>query len=140
MADCICKARTNYFAVSDVEKFRKELLKFGIMPVEENAHGQGISFLNDDSTKVGIALDCSYADLDDEDEFGTTLAGIIQGHIAGHDACILSEVGYEKSRYVYGMAKIITAKEIKTVDLDDFSKAAARELLGNPDWETQMDY
>ncbi len=144
MADCISRVRTNYFGVSDMDEFREKLKIFGIVPVEENAYGHRISFINDnDPAKVGIALDCSYGDLadtDDEDGYGLTLADLIQDHILNGDACIITEVGYEKSRYVYGVAKVITAKEKRTVDIDVFSKAAARELLGNPDWDTQMDY
>jgi len=48
--------------------------------------------------------------------------------------------GWEKLRFVCGCAHVITSSEVKTVDIEDAGLALAREMLGNPEFETVSSY
>lgn len=61
-------------------------------------------------------------------------------HVAEDDAVIIMESGNEKLRYVTGCATIITSKGVDGVDVVDIAIQKARELLGNPTWDSQCDY
>jgi hypothetical protein len=73
---------------------------------------------------------------EDYDEFIKSLQEIV----ADGDAIILTEVGYEKLRYLVGKSEIITKTGYKVVSLRDKTLNEAKLLLGNPDFDTQMEY
>lgn len=56
------------------------------------------------------------------------------------EAMIVVEVGSEKLRYLVGCATIVTKEQIQSVDLCDYALRKAKEMLGNPDFSTEMSY
>ena len=56
------------------------------------------------------------------------------------DAIIIVEAGHEKLRYVVGCCTVITSSDIRGADLHGDALALAKRMLGNPDYQTQMDY
>ena len=50
------------------------------------------------------------------------------------------EVGAEKFSYLSGYCYIVTHKEVRICYLHDMAIDAARKMLGNPNWNTEMDY
>lgn len=151
MANYESTVRTNYFHVKDAEKFRAVMRRVygyedavelweekdkgggpvfgfgvyggisGILPDLESGNDGGDNYDPDG---------CSY------DDFLEAL----QQCVADDDAVIILESGNEKMRYVVGAATIITAKEIRYLDITDLAVEEASKMLGNPGWETVCDY
>ncbi|MCM1232411.1 MAG: hypothetical protein NC489_20000 [Ruminococcus flavefaciens] len=151
MANYESTVRTNYFHVKDAEKFRavmrrvygyedtvelwEEKDKAGRIVFGFGAYGgiSGILPVLDDENENGEYYDpdsCSY------DDFLEAL----QQCVTDDDAVIILEPGNEKMRYVVGAATIITAKEIRYLDITGLAVEEASKMLGNPGWETVCDY
>jgi hypothetical protein len=63
----------------------------------------------------------------DYDDFD--LSGAIAPHLHDDDVCVLMEVGYEKLRYLVGIAIAVNAKgEERVINLDDIYTKAVEEL------------
>lgn len=139
MANYVCAQRTNYFRVTNVEAF-------------EALIGQ---LQGEDSVEIftkeigGVAYygfgSCAplayYPDGDDEDAaewegFEDELAKLLPDD----EAVIILEAGHEKLRYVTGGATVITNNGSRYIDLRRSAVSCARELLGNPNWETEAEY
>jgi len=140
MANYNAYLRTNYFSVADEEKFRKifDNVQAGdnieIFETEKNGEKQfgfglygsiyGLSQNGDDGPEPSI-----------EDFWSALQEVLIQG-----DAILITEVGYENLRYLTGFCHVITKTDIMFVDLNEKSLETARTLLGDPQYQTQMDY
>ena len=137
MANYMAVTRTNYFRVTDEEKY-KEL--FGMLSSEDNI---------EDFTEKGIdgivrhGFGC-YGDVEyydentDEYDFDEWLKRL-QEIIPDDEAFILESSGNEKLRYVTGWVVVVTRKEIASMSCDSWAKKKAKELLGK-DFETKTEY
>lgn len=136
MANYYATIRTNYFRVTDEEKYEWlfsglcgecEVLDFTFEKDGVIWHGFGsyssIGWINPDTE------DADY----DFDEFCTLLSEIMPED----EAFIYTEVGNEKLRYISGFSVIVTKKDIQVIDLISRSIDKAREMLGNPEWKTK---
>lgn len=148
MANYRATARTNYFRVTDEEKWQKlfnglccegEIYDFTEERDGIKYHGFGAYDSIDYMFKVhieGETEEDSYDDYDyDWDKFITELKKILPDD----EAFIYMESGYEKLRYVTGFVLVVTNKETKSMSLDNWAKEQAKLLLGN-DFETKTEY
>ena len=137
MANYITMARTNYFRVTDEDRYQ-ELL--AMLTSEDTIH----DFTYTDKNNIrwhgfGCYGSVIYApDDEDEDEnvkFDDWLHEL-QKILPDDDAFILFGNGYEKLRCVDGWVTVVTSKEIHDMTLDYWAKDMARQLLG-PEFKTQ---
>jgi hypothetical protein len=140
MANYNAFVRSNYFTVTDTAKFRE------IMASCIGAEGNIEVFDADDgSGKLGFGCYGAISGIptDIEDPESTDLDGFyeaLQGILAEGDAIIITEVGYEKLRYLIGVCTVITKQGIQCIDLSRKAVDLARTMLGNDRYTTQMDY
>jgi len=142
MANYCGTTRTNYFKVTDEEKFRQVMAN--VCCTDDDLEIFEEEF--DDGKKFGFGC-CGVIQgtkqlLDDEDaeEDYDEFIKSLQEVVADGDAIIITEVGYEKLRYLVGRSEIITKTGFKTVSLRDITLTEARLLLENPEFDTQMEY
>ena len=131
MASYVCAIRTNYFRVTEEEKFKNL--------IDEFLSGSCEVFTRTDvnSNKlVGFGSDENINWPEDETGFVSGL----QECLAEDDSIIVLEVGHEKLRYLIGAATIITRSSIETIDLTSLAISKAAEMLGNPDYTTCCEY
>lgn len=126
MANYYSKTRTNYFGVTDEDKFKEIMSKIRPTPeyVQETVDGR---------KKFTFYCDGS---LDGYPGFSKDLQEILEEG----DAVLITEVGSENFRYLTGYCTIITRTDVTTVDLAEYAKNTARQLLGNPEWDTRNEY
>jgi len=89
----------------------------------------------DEDVNVLPADNVEDEDLDIEHFYKTLQDLLLDG-----EAIIITEVGYEKLRYLIGISVVITCSEISVVNLHDASLAEARSLLRNPSYTTKLVY
>lgn len=146
MANYHCAIRTNYFHVKDPELFRQFMARVygadGTVELweEQDTSGQitfafgsngGISGLRNAAEDTSeTANESAY------DEF---VCGL-QQHIQENDAVIILESGREKLCYLVGTAEIITSTGCDHLDISDLAQRHAAIMLGNPAWQTKLDY
>ena len=157
MANYYGMTRSNYFRVTDPERLKKiiaatcmdedslelwscesengPLYAFGgygsicgLMPSFDHKAEDG-----PDNEKSGPEDDENEPDFD---AFEEELRKIV----APDDAIIITEIGYEKLRYLTAYSIVITAKHSECVDLRESCIDTAQRLLGNPNWDTRMEY
>ena len=140
MANYYGKCRTNYFAVTDVEKFAD---------IMRHLSGEGEIAFNEhelDKGKYMFYCKCNLtgyiADPADDscDETHGKMIEELQKILPDGEAIILTEVGYETIRYIVGVTTIITNSEVRYANLADIALATAREMLKNPGFTTELDY
>ena len=142
--------RTNYFSVTDEDMLRDIVDRI----VWDNDDGffedRGGKFAfgsygsicglrkaeseNDSDSDEAYDDDC-----DDECEADAVYEAL-QSIMAPDDAIIITEIGYEKLRYLVGYAVVITSKAIETVELRTDAVNTARKLLNNPTFNPAMEY
>ena len=138
MANYEGTTRTNYFRVTDEERY-KELVKNFACDTDDvhhyaknkdgkifhmfGAYGR-IDYVSDDNELCSLS-DAFYPEL--------------QRILPEGEAFILQEVGHEKLRYVNGRADIVTKDTVKYVDLATAIMQKAKELLGK-EFETELEY
>ena len=131
MASYVCAIRTNYFRVTEEEKFRNL--------IDEFLSGSCEVFTRTDVNSkklVGFGSDENINWPEDDTGFVSGL----QECLAEDDSIIVLEVGHEKLRYLIGAATIITRSSIETIDLTSLAISKAAEMLGNPDYTTCCEY
>lgn len=140
MANYYAFIRTNYFSVTDEEAFRKLIASVSAedeVSVFEEKQPDG-------RKKFGFGLCGSIYGLhengDDEEPSIGALESALQRLLVPGDAIIIIEIGYEKLRYLIGISTIITQADIRYIDLRDRSLKAAKRMLKNPKFQTQMEY
>lgn len=136
MANYECKIRTNYFRVKDETAFRDLMSRvYGSEDTidlwEKNDNGAKVFGFGCYGGISGLRTE----DDDENDDFDSVIDEL-QKYVADDDAIIIFEVGNEKLRYLSGLATIITANEVKVVDLIDTACEAAANLLDNSNWKT----
>jgi len=154
MADYYAKARTNYFSVTDKDKFHKLM---GMCAGDEyRVEVFSDKPVDDDSVKFGFYCDGSilglpapyedeepedldYVACDDEHDLDLFYK-FLQKLVAKDDAIIITEVGSQKMCYLFGESVIITQSEISVINVQDMAMAEARRMLDNAEYTTQIDY
>jgi hypothetical protein len=120
MANYYESARTNYFAVKDVEAFKKEIAPLGL-EVVENKDGK-LALLSD----LEEGFPYSYYDEEIEDSVEVSWKEIFKQHLQDEEVAILMGAGAEKLRYISGWAVAYNNKgEQKSVSLDDIYELAS---------------
>jgi hypothetical protein len=150
MANYYAKTRTNYFSVTDVEKFKGIIAQCGgadeIVIFDERQE--------DSSMKYGFFCDGSISGLPDKaDDYSAdneedndcdysfdALCKALQSVLPENEAILITEVGYEKMRYLVGICTVITPKDYRCVDIKSESLKLAITMLNNPDFKTKMEY
>jgi len=142
MANYDAIIRTNYFSVTDEERFR------AIMDCVVVGSDVDVFEETDDNGKKLFGFGCygsiygvadteeDEVDLDDLDSLFSALQEVIDPN----DAIIVTEIGNEKLRYLVAVSTVITKTEIQSVDAQNAALELVRKLLDNPDYQTQMQY
>ena len=148
MANYCGFTRTNYFKTTDPEKLRDIVERIvwtdgdlSFFAEEKGAYGFGAySSILGLRPAQGIDNDPDDEDLNTEDFDSEEVYAALQEILAPDDAIIITEIGYEKLRYLTAYATIITCDEIKYINLETTALDVARELTGNLEFSTQMSY
>ena len=136
MANYYEMTRTNYFKITDSDKF-KEIC-------EEITSESGVEF--DVTEKDGKLYGCISSEsiimLNDEDESVDVESFYkkLQTVLEEDDAIIFTSIGHEKLRYLVGMIVVITKDDIQYINLEDKAMELARTMLKNPEWNTVNSY
>jgi hypothetical protein len=145
MANYNAFTRSNYFKVTDEERI-KELVascacgedKLRLFVRDESDGRKTFGFGCHDSIS---GLEVPSEDPDEYQEYDFDLfAKELQKILLDGDAIIITEIGYEKLRYLIGYSTLITKTEIRCVDIYDESLRVVKEMLGNPDFATVTEY
>jgi hypothetical protein len=144
MADYYGKVRTNFFTVTDEDKFREviercvgtdsEVLIFERRDDTSGATLFGFGCL---SPIVGLRPETE-GDESDEDYEIDDLYNALQPLISEGEAILITEVGSIKLRGFTADCTIITRTEIRVVSLQDMAVKEARAMLGNPKYTAIM--
>ena len=148
MANYECASRTNYFRVTDEERY-KELFA-GLSSedkIDDFTHKdeEGVvwhGFGSYDSIGWSDGKEPEDPDDDDEDDDQDIVdfAYELQKILPDGEAFILFESGHEKLRYVTGTALIVTKDGTEFLDLRNKAVEIAREMLGDKKWCTKCEY
>ena len=140
MANYMCVTRSNYFSVNNKEAFEAFMAR--VYGSDENVEvwndGDKYAFGCYGSIS-GLRSDDSEEYDEDEETYDAFIDGL-QSFVSDGDAIILSEVGFEKLRYLVGLATIITRADCKTITIGGQAMQVAREMLGDANWATRNDY
>lgn len=160
MADYIASARTNRFAVKDVEALKKDLSSYGLVSGSwEAPHGADIiiEVSPDDSPAEGLValfadggwpsldLDSVAERLDSDDADGLPqehedFMQLVSAHLMPRQVAVFIEVGSEKMRYLGGTAVAINATgETRVIDLGGIYEMAS-ELTDQDAVVTKAEY
>lgn len=140
MADYLAMARTNYFRVTDEEKYQ-ELFKHLV------ANGEIKDFTNEQDGVIyhgfGAYSSIDYqVDLKDKeseldfDYFEKELQKILPED----EAFVYQESGYENLRYGDGCALVVTSKDVRGECLSSWVEETITELLGEDNEVTACSY
>jgi len=138
MADYYAFIRTNYFGVTDKTKFMNVIAS---CRAEDN-----IKIFEHPNDPCKFAFGCYgniYGIPDCEDDFENDIYEFyseLRDILIENDAIIITEIGYEKMRYLTGICTVITKQDIQFVNLCDKGVELAGNMLQNPDFVTQMEY
>ena len=132
-------ARTSYFKVKDEAKFKswaksleldiwkttkKDPYKEKLFALGQNQHEGGFAGVYvEPLDSVGDETDNS----DYEDNVVDVLYSL-QEHIADDWAAIYVEAGSEKQRYIVGIATVVTNKEVRTVEVNNWANNLCRDM------------
>ena len=128
MANYYSMARTNHFAVKNLDSFKEEMDKISDVsrPIEVwESKGEKITVV------LGFpeGLPDSYYDGDADEEHELDWVNIISAHLEDDWVCVIQEIGWEKLRYLTGYALAFNNKGgIDRTDLDEIYEAG--EHLG----------
>lgn len=146
MATYHCAIRTNYFHVKDPELFRQFMARVygadGTVELweEQDTSGQ-ITFAFGSNGGISGLRNAAEDTLEtaNESAYDEFVCGL-QQHIQENDAVIILESGREKLCYLVGTAEIITSTSCDHLDISDLAQNHAASMLGNPAWQTKLDY
>jgi len=131
--------RTNYFSVTDEPKLR-ELLGDALAGDEISVFEQE---QKNGGKKFAFGLCGSISGLvipEDSEPSMYAFERGLQKLVAPGDAVIITEIGYEKLRYLTAISTVITQKDICYVDIETVALENAKELLDDPEYFTQTGY
>ena len=138
MAHYNATTRTNYFSVKDEVRFR-EIMR--LVEAEEDVEvfeqvEEGVQKFGFGCCGIIYGIFKENTGIFDMDELFLALQEVL----CEGDAVIIMETGYEKLRYIVGSCIVITYTDIQVIDMQNQALEAARDMLSNPDFCTQMDY
>ena len=144
MANYISFTRSNYFRVTDPEAFKKIINR--VITAEDSLelwerieNGTTYYGFGAYSSICGLRHEAEDSDNDDEFEVEAVYEALSKV-VAPDDAIIITEIGYEKLRYLTAYAVVITREKTELVELREASIDVACSLLGNPNFDTRMEY
>jgi len=146
MADYYGKTRTNYFSVTNEEKFREIIALCGAtdeIKIDDEKQNDGSVKYMFYCEGVIQGLPDSESDNDAGDDFDYSheaFCKALQEILPDDDAVIITEVGSEKMRYLIGSCTVITSKDIKWIDISREAVKLAATMLDNPDFTTENEY
>lgn len=127
--------RSNYFRIKSEEKFRE---------ICKNLQGEvDFKITEKDGVKYGFigGMDSiQYFDEEDGENNVDWFFDQLKEVVADDDAILITIIGNEKLLYLTGYCIIITSKEVRCIDIEKESMKTAKEMLNNPEWETQNSY
>lgn len=157
MANYMGTTRTNYFRVNDEEKFRETVSRIETYDgddiyvfTEKGKDGTMLYGFGTYSAVAGLRparavcddVDECWEDDDDcwdepnpEDAYRA-----LQEVVADNDAIVVEEVGYEKLRYVWASAVIITKAGIKYISMKQLIEEEVRKELGQDAYVLNDEY
>lgn len=124
MANYEATVRSNYFHVTDEEKFQEIFEQI-------QKKNFGIDLLTGPDHTYGFG---SYSDVNMDDILE------LQDMIPDDDCIIVMESGHEKLRYVDGIGYVITKDRMESISIMSWVQERAKELMQDPDYTTQIDY
>ena len=128
MANYYATARTNYFAVKDVDAFKKELKNYSVDVIEDVKDGVTLYGFIDDNDG---GFPSEYWDDSLEDDRTINWEDFFNRHLADDSVAVMVEVGAEKHRYLNGYAVAYNNKgETAEISLDEIYVKAESLLLG----------
>lgn len=145
MANYTCATRTNYFHVKDADAFRELMSRVycsedNVSLWEEPKNNEMLFAFGCYGSICGLRnADADEYDDGDEDTYDAFVEEL-QKCIADGDAVLIYLAGHEKLRYVTGTVTIITSTDYRVVDMDAAGTAMAKEMLGNPGFQTRTSY
>ena len=144
MANYISFTRSNYFRVTDPEAFKKIINcvitdEDGLELWERTENGTTYYGFGAYSSICGLRHEAEDADNNDEFEVEAVYEALSEV-VASDDAIIITEIGYEKLRYLTAYAAIITRTEVEFVELRSDALDTAQRMLRNPEYNPRMDY
>lgn len=134
MANYIGFTRTNYFRVTDAERLEEIVNK--IIWDED-----GLGFFREEDGEFAFGAygsicglcapegESDYSDDVIEDDCDVVFEEL-RNIVSPDSAIIITEIGYEKLRYLVGTAVVITKNGIEYVDIWDEADMKVRDLLG----------
>jgi len=133
--------RTNYFAVKDEERFRQVVASCQASEEapevwEKATEGQTLLAFGCYGSLSGFLCEDEEDCECDLDAFHNALQQVVAD---GH-AIIITEVGYEKLRYLVGDCTVITSQEIDYTNLRDVGLTKAQQFLKDPQYQPSMEY
>jgi len=143
MANYAGFTRSNYFRVTDPEAFKKVMDAVltdedSLELWERTENGMTYYAFGAYSSICGLR---SEDEDDDGDEFeAEAVYEALTEVVAPDDAIIITEIGYEKLRYLTAYAVVVTRTEVEWVDLRSNALETARRLLRNPEFNPCMEY
>ena len=138
MANYMATSRTNYFRVTDEDRYQ-ELLENLVSEdnIEDFTERKGNVIYHGFGTYGTI----DYCKDEDEDEYDFDyFLAELQKILPQNEAFIYMESGSEKLRYVVGYAIVVTRDSIEPMSIDRWATKQARKLLSDPEWRTQTEY
>ncbi|MBC8410413.1 MAG: hypothetical protein H8E12_17075 [Rhodobacteraceae bacterium] len=132
MANYYATARTSYFKVKDEDKFKGWAKSLGLdvwEATEKDPHKEKLFALGQSEHETGFVsvyvepLD-SVGDETDNHDYEDNMVDVLhdlQKHLEEGWAAIYVEAGAEKQRYVIGTATVVTNKETKTIEINDWA-------------------
>lgn len=145
MANYYCAVRTNYFRVTDAEKFKKLMndvigYEDSVKVFEKEIDGQKHFGFGCYSSIGGIVKAADENEQDWPEPSYDDFVKMLQEVLHPDDAVIIFESGNEKLRYVVGNSHVITKNKCAYIDIMGISKAKARVLLKNPKYNPECCY
>lgn len=146
MANYCCAYRTNYFKVKDNEKFKEFMTHVYAEDLEvfhkKDENGNELYGFGGYGGISGYFNNKNeYEDSDEawDNAYDNFIDGLAK-QVAEDDAILLFEVGNEKLRYVVGSVAVITSKGYEYRDITDVGVEMAKQMLNNPNYDTQYAY
>lgn len=140
MANYNCVTRTNYFRVTDEIKYAElfeRLTTDGDTVSDFTKEVKGVTLHG-----FGAYSSISYKTDNDDDCEGdiNVFLEALMPLLPPGESLILTEIGHEKLRYLSGFGAIVTHDKIRWLSLSNTLIEIAREMLGDPEWCTEMCY
>ena len=130
MADWLIMTRTNYFRMTDEEKYQeifKHLVTNG--EIKDFTKEQDGVLYHGFGTYDGIDYQVDLEDEESEYDFERFIEEL-QKILPEDEAFIYQETGYEELRYGDGYALVVTSKEVRSEFISSWVKETVKELLG----------